>query len=71
MSMPAPAGLVTVVMPVTLTTPPPAACRKPTPEPPEIERLPNERIPAELFCRETPSVPPETLVLPVVFQILC
>ena len=34
------------------------------PLPPETPRVPKVRVPAELFCKETPSVPPVTLVLP-------
>ena len=34
------------------------------PLPPETPRVPKVRVPVELFCKETPSVPPVTLVLP-------
>ena len=64
MLIPAPVGFVIVVAPVTLTVPPPTACKNPIPDPPEIESVPNVRVPLELFCRDTPSVPPDTLVFP-------
>ena len=62
--MPTPAGLVMVVAPVTLTAPPPLACRNPTPLLPEVVMAPKVRVPAELFPRMMASVPPVTEVLP-------
>jgi len=43
---------------------PPADERKPIPELLETDNVPKVRVPAVLLCRETPSVPPETDVLP-------
>src|SRR3989442_180083 len=50
--------------PLTVTLPPPAPCRKALPLPLETESVPKLRVPEELFWNETPSVPPEQVVLP-------
>src|SRR6266478_2571849 len=64
--MPVPAGFVIVVVPATVR-PPPFAWRNaglPAPVPLLSDKVPNVRVPAELFCRQTPLVPPLILVLP-------
>src|SRR5215468_7083162 len=58
--------LVSVATPLTVALPPPAPCRNALPLPPDTDNVPNVRVPAELFCRLTPSVPPVQLVLPKV-----
>src|SRR5262245_41684004 len=58
------APLVSVAAPLTVVLPPPAPCRNALPLPPDTDNVPNVRVPAELFCRLTPSVPPVQLVLP-------
>src|ERR1700749_2666038 len=56
--------LLRVAAPLTVTLPPPAPCRKASPDPPETPSVPKVRVPEELFWKLTPSVPPVTLVLP-------
>ena len=56
--------LVSVAAPETVTLPPPTACRKALPEPPETASAPKVRVPPELFWNEMLSVPPVTEVLP-------
>ena len=63
MLIPVPPGFVMVVAPI-VALPPPTECKRPTPLLPLTDSEVNVRVPAELFWRDTPSVPPLTLVMP-------
>lgn len=64
--MPRPAGLVMLVAPVTVVVPPPPPCRNATPLLLSVVSEAKVREPAELFWKETASVPPVTEVAPKV-----
>lgn len=57
-------GLVNVARPETVVVPPPTPWINESPEPFVTVIVPKERVPAELFCSDMPSVPAVMLVFP-------